>query len=125
MIFAGVLSVLLLLLITGCAAEPTPTPRPAQAGSPTFSTSEQAFIRGISDTTAAGDPADDLRRGRDLCSALDAGATFDQAAQALVTAGYSDREAGTFIGAATGALCPQHGDVMTDRLSERLGAGRG
>lgn len=89
----------------------TPYTEPYTVPSSGGDTTERAFemaLRDVGIIPMYGTLADHVDLARSTCSALDRGATDDQAVTVLIDSGYTRTLAGYFLGAATAAYCPEH-----------------
>jgi hypothetical protein len=74
------------------------------------STVESVFLSAVHDAGLgdAGSDAAALAHARRICQAFDGGARFEDLTEAIVSGGATYVEAGSFIGLATAAFCPDH-----------------
>lgn len=121
--------VLAVILLGGCSndTEPQPaptveqtTPAPVPEPEPTFD-ADAAYIEVISDVYPAFDADATIRAqaislGHEVCGAFDRGATFDQVAEVAIES-FEPKVAGTIIGAAVGAYCPEHTGLINEATS--------
>lgn len=88
-------------------------PAPAPAPPPAMPSDEELYvatldIQGV--YYSAPDAA--VAAGRAACDSLDAGMSFYAVGMSAVGAGYSPEDAGYIVGAAIGAFCPEHEDLI-------------
>lgn len=97
--------------ITEVAPEPPTTSAPPTTPVEPPSSDDAIFLQVLRDGTNSWDSvpdADVIELAQLMCGAWDNGASFEEIAQVLLDSGYSQNEAGYFIGAGTETYCPEH-----------------
>lgn len=101
---------------TATPSSPTVSSSPtAKATPPGGDDNEQLYADFIRDALGVGYETSDeeiIDIGKKVCVAFDSGVSFEEVGSIFLNEGMSPEDAGTFIGAAIPAFCPQHSDVV-------------
>lgn len=112
-----VIAIAMTFVVSGCTgdSEATPTETVTVTASPEPDNIDDMFVELVKDETDAFDYSSDseiLELADNICKFWESGGTVDRAFDIVVESGVDAYDGGFFVGAATGAYCPEYSDLL-------------